>query len=147
MSPTEMGLARPRVAFITWPTRKVSACSLPALKSTTACLFDAITSLTAASTAALSSIRVRPRRAAVSRAAPPVRNISSKTFLAAGPVTAPSSIMSTSSTRRAGVTRDSPISMPAEFSQRASSPRTQLLTVLAFRWSAPPSTGATQASK
>src|SRR5690606_35602511 len=58
---TIWGLARPRVSFITWPTRKPRALSLPALKSATGPGLAAITRSITWARASWSEIWRRPR--------------------------------------------------------------------------------------
>ncbi len=100
---TTAGLARPWVAFITWPTRKPSAAFLPPFQSSTTLGCWASTWSTTAPSAPASATWVRPSRLDDRLgASSPERYICSKTSLAILPLIVPSSIRRRSPARCAG---------------------------------------------
>src|ERR1700730_4044908 len=128
---TSCGCALPAVAFITWPTRRPRAVSLPARKSSAAWGFSAITASTIAASAASSLTWPRPRSLTMRPGSPPGTYSSPSSSLAVGPLMVPASI-SPSSSRSPAI--PSPLRCSGSLCSLASaatSPITQLAASLA----------------
>src|SRR5205807_2596718 len=89
---TSSGLARPRLFFITWPTRKVNACVFPARTSDTGSGCSVRTSSTRRPSDTSSLICATPRSPTINSGRRPWASISPRISFAVRPLIAPRSI-------------------------------------------------------
>src|SRR5215472_11194984 len=115
MSLTDWGLAWPRVARITWPTKNLKTPSLPDLYLATLSGFLEMTSRAAASIAESLTWAPSPSAATMSAAERPDSNMVAKTFFATAAVIFPDSTTAMSSASDFALTGVASISFPESF--------------------------------
>src|SRR5580704_259992 len=130
MSLTDCGLAWPRVAFMTWPTKNLKTPSLPDLNLATLSGFLTMTSRAACSISASLTCAPRPSAVTISAALRPDANMVANTFFPMAPVIWLDSTSFTNSARAAGEIGLVSISLPESFNPRSSSVCIQLAAAL-----------------
>src|SRR5215472_18794468 len=130
MSLTDWGLAWPRVARMTWPTKNLKTPSLPDLYLATLSGFLAMMSRAASSMAESATWAPRPSAATMSAAERADSNIAAKTFLPTAAVILPDSTKETNSARDFALTGLASISLSESLRRRRSSVCIQLAAAL-----------------
>src|SRR4029453_4529520 len=121
---TSLGLARPRVSRMTWPTMAPSTPRLPPRNLSARSGLAATTRSTTASSSAVSEIWARPLRSTMVAGGASELNISASTSLAAVADTVPAASRSSSPPRRSGPTGFDILVCPNSRRSRWSSPIT-----------------------
>src|SRR5215472_2854517 len=130
MSLTDWGLAWPRVARMTWPTKNLKTPSLPDLYLATLSGFLEMTSRAASSIAGSLTCAPRPSATTISAAERPDPNMVAKTFLPTAAVILADSTSVTRSARDFALTGLASISLPESLRRRRSTVCIQLAAAL-----------------